>query len=113
MALVPITQFASSAAIWIGVLGYLAGLAQIAGIAVVVFGVIALFQTVTLPVEFNASRRAKEQLVRLGLVSGRELGGVSRVLNAAAMTYVAAMVSSLLTLLHFILILRGGGSDRE
>lgn len=109
--LVPVTQFASNAAVWIGLLGYLMGLAKIAGFAIVVFGIITLFQLVTLPVEFDASRRAKGQLLRLGLIGNREREGVSRVLSAAALTYVAAMISSLLTLLHFILILRGSNRD--
>lgn len=111
MALVPITGFASQAAIWIILLGYMMGLAKIAGIAVIVFGVIALFQVITLPVEYDASRRAREQLLRLGLVQDRERTAINKVLNAAALTYVAAMVSSLLTLLHFIMIARG--SDRD
>ncbi|MBI2928486.1 MAG: zinc metallopeptidase [Verrucomicrobia bacterium] len=109
--LVPVTQFASNAAVWIGLAGYMMGLAKLAGFAIIVFGIITLFQLVTLPVEFDASRRAKDQLLRLGLIGHREREGVSRVLNAAALTYVAAMISSLLTLLHFILIFRG--SDRD
>lgn len=114
MALVPVTQFASSAAMWITVLGMFLGLPflkSIIGIAVGVFAVITLFQLVTLPVEFDASRRAKEQLLRLGLVSNREHVGVSRVLNAAALTYVAAMVAAVFQLLHLILIARGGDRD--
>ncbi len=109
--LVPMTQFASNAAVWIGLAGYMMGLAKLAGFAIIVFGIITLFQLVTLPVEFDASRRAKDQLLRLGLIGHRELEGVSRGLNAAALTYVAAMASSLLTLLHFILIFRS--SDRD
>ena len=111
MALVPITGFATQAAFFILLLGYVVGLAKLAGIGVIVFGVIALFQLVTLPVEFDASRRAKEQLMRLGLVQDRESLGVSKVLNAAALTYVAALVSSLFTFLHFLMIFRG--SDRD
>ncbi|MFM1944761.1 MAG: hypothetical protein RI897_3743, partial [Verrucomicrobiota bacterium] len=65
----------------------------------------------TLPVEFDASRRAKDQLVRLGLISNTEKTGVSKVLNAAAMTYVAAMVASVAQLLHIILIARGASED--
>ena len=61
-----------------------------------------LFQLVTLPVEYDASRRAKEQLFRLGLVHEDERAGVSKVLDAAALTYVAALVSSMLTLLYYI-----------
>jgi Zn-dependent membrane protease YugP len=66
-----------------------------------------LFQLVTLPVEFDASRRAKEQLFRLGLVHSDERAGVSEVLNAAAMTYVAALVTAILQLLRLLLIARG------
>jgi len=111
MSLVPVTQFATNAAMWIVMLGWIAGLGflqAIAPYAIAVFGAITLFQLVTLPVEFDASRRAKEQLKRIGLVSGAESVGVSRVLNAAAMTYVAAMVASLAQLLHIILLTRGG-----
>ena len=66
-----------------------------------------LFQLVTLPVEYDASRRAKEQLFRLGLVHEQERAGVSKVLDAAALTYVAALVSSMLTLLYYITLARG------
>jgi Zn-dependent membrane protease YugP len=111
MALVPITGFATQAAMWIFILGYVIGLTKIAGIGVIVFGIIALFQLVTLPVEFDASRRAKEQLIRLGLVQDQESRAVSKVLNAAALTYVAAMVSSLFTFLHFLMIFRGNDRD--
>ncbi len=111
MVLVPVTQFASTAAFWIFLLGYFMSWAKLASIAIVVFGILTLFQMITLPVEFDASRRAKEQLVQLGLIDGPELKGVNKVLNAAAMTYVAAMVSSFFTLLHFILIARGNERD--
>jgi uncharacterized protein len=110
----PVAGFATNAAMWITFAGYFAGLPflrSIIGIAIVVFGVIAVFHVVTLPVEFDASRRAKEQLLKLGLIDNREERGVSRVLNAAALTYVAAMISSLFTLLHLIMIARG--SDRD
>jgi len=112
-ALVPVTHFASTAAFWIFFLGIFMNYTKFAMLAVVIFGIITLFQVVTLPVEFNASSRAKAQLQSLGLVSPEESAGVGRVLNAAAMTYVAAMVSSALTLLQFVLIARGGGGDRD
>jgi hypothetical protein len=111
MALVPITSFASNAAIWISVGGMFFGLAKLAWAGVAIFGVIFLFQLITLPVEFDASRRAKEQLLSLGLIDGNERSGVSSVLGAAALTYVAAMVSALFTLLHFIMIARGNSRD--
>jgi len=76
-------------------------------IIIVIFAVMTLFQLVTLPVEYDASRRAKEQLFRLGLVHESERAGVSKVLDAAALTYVAALVSSMLTLLYYITLARG------
>ncbi len=111
MALVPITNFASAAAQGMFVLGFLLHMSQLAMIGVLAFGVIALFQLVTLPVEFDASSRAKAQLLRLGLIDPQERTGVSRVLGAAAMTYVAAMVTSLMTFLHFFMMVRN--SERE
>ena len=105
MMLVPVFQFASYA--WSGILllGMFLGLfQQFIGIAIGIFAVITLFQVVTLPVEFDASRRAKQQLLRLGLVQPDEAPAVSKVLSAAAMTYVAAMVTAVLQLAQLILI---------
>ena len=75
-------------------------------IIIAVFAVITLFQLVTLPVEYDASRRAKEQLFRLGLVHEHERAGVAKVLDAAALTYVAALVSSIMTLLYYVVLAR-------
>jgi uncharacterized protein len=111
MALVPVTRIASNAVVWIILLGFIMQLSGLIWLAVAAFGVITFFQVITLPVEFDASRRAKVQLVRLGLVSGREEVGVSRVLNAAALTYVAAMVQALLTLLYYLSLARGSSRD--
>lgn len=104
MALVPVTQFASYA--WMGVLllGFVLHIIpHFILIAVGIFSVLTLFQLVTLPVEFDASRRAKEQLFRLGLVHEHERAGVAKVLDAAALTYVAALVSTVMELLYFIM----------
>jgi Zn-dependent membrane protease YugP len=106
MALVPATQFASMASFGILFLGLVLGLTKFLWIAVALFGVITLFQLVTLPVEFDASRRAKEQLFRLGLVHQEEADGVSQVLNAAALTYVAALVAAILELLYYFMLAR-------
>lgn len=111
MALVPITNIASSAVYGITLLGMFMGIAKLALLGVIAFGVITFFQLVTLPVEFDASSRAKKQLLQLGIIDSQERSGVSSVLGAAAMTYVAAMVSALMTFLHFVMILRG--NDRE
>ncbi len=110
MTMVPITQFATYAWQGILILGLLMGMFyKFLGIAIVIFAIITLFQLVTLPVEFDASRRAKARLFDMNIIQGEERAGVSKVLNAAAMTYVAAMVSSVLTLLQFVLMSR----DRE
>jgi hypothetical protein len=107
MALVPVTNFASMAYMGILLLGMFMGLFGMAlWIIIATFSVITLFQLVTLPVEYDASRRAKEQLFRLGLVHEHERAGVSKVLDAAALTYVAALVSSILTLLYYITLAR-------
>lgn len=105
MMMVPVTQFASVA--WTGllILGLiLRNFSSMIGIAIVLFSIIAAFQLITLPVEFDASRRAKNQLLRLGLIQGGEVTGVSKVLNAAALTYVAALVMSALQLLQFFML---------
>jgi len=108
MALVPITQFASMAYMSIFFVGLFLGLLKVVlPIIILIFAVLTLFQLVTLPVEYDASRRAKEQLFRLGLVHEHERAGVSQVLNAAALTYVAALVSAMLNLLYYITLARG------
>lgn len=107
MAMVPITQFASMAWGGILILGLiLQNFSAFLGIAIILFTIIAFFQLVTLPVEFDASKRAKEQLLRLGLIGGQEVPHVSKVLNAAALTYVAALVTAVLQLLQFIMLAR-------
>jgi len=111
MALVPVTQFASAAYTIILLAGLFLGMMKIAlPIIVVVFAIITLFQLITLPVEYDASARAKEQLFRLGLVRETERAGVAKVLNAAALTYVAALVSSMLTLLYYLTLARNSRS---
>ena len=69
--------------------------------------IMTLFQLITLPVEFDASRRAKKELVSLGILGKDELVGVNKTLDAAAWTYVAAFVTSLAYLLYLLLLLSG------
>lgn len=103
MALVPATQFASFAYMGIFFLGWIMhALHFVLPIIILIFSVLTLFQLVTLPVEYDASRRAKEQLFQLGLVREDERAGVSQVLHAAALTYVAALVTSIGELLYYI-----------
>jgi len=109
MMLVPATRFASVA--WMGIffLGLILGgpfFSKFIWVAVGIFAIITLFQIVTLPVEFDASRRAKEQLSRFGIIQSQESSAVAEVLNAAALTYVAAMVSAVMQLLRLLLIAR-------
>jgi uncharacterized protein len=108
MAIAPVTQFASMAYMGIFFIGIIfRGLFPTCiNIAIALFTIITLFQLVTLPVEYDASSRAKEQLFRLGLVHEHEREGVKIVLGAAALTYVAGLVSSVLQLLY-LLNLRG------
>ena len=75
------------------------------------FSLVLLFQIVTLPVEFDATRRAKEIVVDAGIIYREERVGMDKVLNAAAMTYVAAMVSTLLTLAYYIM--RASAASRD
>ena len=75
--------------------------------AIILFAVVVLFQLVTLPVEFDASKRAKQQLHSLGLVTSGEEEGVSKVLSAAAMTYVAAALAALSQLAYYALVFLG------
>lgn len=114
MAAVGATNFASQAVAWLPILGMATGMftSKIGFMLMAVgWGVIMLFNLVTLPVEYDASRRAKEMLQGLGLVRTRqEASGVSTVLNAAALTYVAAFVTSLAYMLMYLLPLLTGRS---
>lgn len=76
------------------------------------FAAAVLFTLITLPVEFDASKRAKQLLVGNGVLIGNEIEGVNKVLDAAALTYVAAAVSAIGTLLYYVLLLTGGGRRR-
>ena len=105
MALVPATQIVSGILpfIILGSFFFVRGLTGIVlDIAIICYAVLSFFQLVTLPVEFDASRRAKTQLVNLGIIDRDEMPGVSQTLNAAALTYVAAFVGALLNLLYLL-----------
>lgn len=105
-ALFPAVQFASN--MWMLLLfgGLILGVFQLAFLGVALFAVAVLFQLVTLPVEFDASRRAKQQLQDLGFVAANESAGVQSTLKAAAWTYVAAALASVAMLLYYLSILR-------
>lgn len=107
----PAVQFAAPVSYFIFGWGFFLGGAFIKAIlpfAIVALLVMVVFQLVTLPVEFDASRRAKAQLVGLGILGRDEMVGVDQTLNAAALTYVAAFVDSLGKLLYLLLLFTGG-----
>ena len=101
----------SNISYWIIIAGMIMGALKLAIAGLVLFGVVVVFQFVTLPLEFNASSRAKRLIVEYGILDRNEAQGVSRVLNSAALTYVAAAASSLMTLLYFAIRLGLLGGD--
>jgi Zn-dependent membrane protease YugP len=109
-AIVPAVQFADWTWYLVIFVGFWLHAFGLIALGIALFSAVTLFQLVTLPVEFDASRRAKEQLFRLGLVHEHEREGVAKVLDAAALTYVAALVMSVMQLLYFLM--RAQGSRR-
>ncbi len=104
--MVPVASFGSRFAFFVILAGlFLRQFPALLTLGIVLFTAVVIFQIVTLPVEFNASTRAKRALSDLGIIQGpAEIKGVARVLDAAAMTYVAAALSSILTLVYYIMI---------
>ena len=112
-ALVPTAGIGSQLGMWVMIAGILFNAQALVGIGAILFSAVVLFQLVTLPVEFDATARAKKLAVQYGLVTNHERAGMDKVLNAAALTYVAAAASSILTLLYYLWRagLIGGGRD--
>jgi hypothetical protein len=113
-ALVPTANIGSNVGYAVMMIGLFMNSTGMVVAGAVLFSMVLLFQIVTLPVEFDASSRAKRLAVEYGIVSESERVGMDRVLNAAALTYVAAVVSTLMTLLYFLLragLLGGRRSD--
>ena len=106
-AIAPGVQFADWTWYLVIIVGFWLHAFGLIVLGIALFSAVTLFQLVTLPVEYDASRRAKEQLFRLGLVHEHEREGVAKVLDAAALTYVAALVSSVLQLLYFLMRAQG------
>jgi len=109
-AMVPTVQFGS----WLGPIIFFIGLFMasafgetLAWAGLAIFGLTALFTIVTLPVEFDASKRAKQLLVSQGILAPSEMEGVNRVLDAAAWTYVAAALQAIATMLYYAYLLLG------
>lgn len=110
-AMVPVTNFASGASWFVIIIGFLLQWSNMVLLGIILFSVVVLFHLVTLPVEFNASRRAVVQLSEAGLISAEEAPQVKKVLGAAALTYVAATLSSVMTLLYYVMMFAGGSDD--
>jgi Zn-dependent membrane protease YugP len=106
-AMWPVVGLASNAWIFLLMIGAVLGAVGLIQFAIVLFAVVVLFQLVTLPVEFDASRRALVQIRELGLVTEGERAGAKKVLSAAAMTYVAAALAALTQLAYYAMIFLG------
>jgi uncharacterized protein len=106
-AMFPAVALASNVWIWLLLLGAFMNALGLVAVALVLYGIAVAFHLVTLPVEFNASKRAAGQLRELGLVTAAEQDGVKKVLNAAALTYVAGALAALTQLLYFLLVFFG------
>ncbi len=105
--MVPSVQIGS----WVGPIVFMVGLAlsstNIAWLGIILFSATALFSLITLPVELNASSRAKEWLANSGVIYSSEMTGVNQVLDAAALTYVAGALQSLSTIFYYVMLLLG------
>lgn len=111
--LVPVANFGSNASwilIMIGIFAHMSGMLLL---GIIFMAVAVLFQIITLPVEFNASNRAMNQVVSLGLIENREEKEARKVLNAAALTYVAAAAVAVLELLRLVLIYTGMNRNED
>lgn len=110
-AIVPAVQFSSSLAPILFIIGFLLNFTSLAWLGVILFAAAVVFSLVTLPVEFDASKRAKALLSSSGILSPQESQGVDKVLSAAALTYVAAAVAAIGQLIYYVLLLTGGRRD--
>lgn len=102
-AILPVANIGSSAGIYLAIIGYFLGFSILVNIGIVLFAFVVLFQLVTLPIEFNASSRAIKVIDETGLLDVEEQIGAKKMLAAAAMTYVASLLVSIMSLLRLIL----------
>lgn len=112
-AIIPVTQFGSKFAFVALMLGLALSLRPVFALGIVLFGATTVFQLVTLPVEFDASARALGTIDGTNLLAGEERKGAKKVLTAAALTYVAALLMSLVQLLRYLLIFAGRNGSRR
>ncbi|MEG1874246.1 MAG: zinc metallopeptidase [Angelakisella sp.] len=112
-AIIPISQAGSTLSMPLILLGLVFNSGPLALAGILLFSLVAVFQLVTLPVEFNASSRALATLDSYGMLDAQELAGTRRVLSAAAMTYVAALAVSLAQLFRLLLLFGRRNNDRD
>lgn len=105
-AVIPATKFGSTLGIPLALFGIIFNFEPLIYVGIILYSIVALFQLITLPVEFNASKRALQTISANGFLVGEEYNGAKKVLTAAALTYVAALASSLATLLRLLIIAR-------
>jgi len=105
-AIVPVASFSTNLVFVFLLAGIFLNMVGLIWVAIILYASAVLFQFVTLPVEFNASKRAGRQLQEMGLTTGAEAAGARKVLTAAAMTYVAAALAAIAQLLYFIMLAR-------
>lgn len=110
---VPVANIGSKASWPLILIGLLFGFMQLAQVGVLLFSLVVLVQLITLPVEFDASRRALNILGQSNILEEEELSGAQKVLKAAALTYVAALFSTILQLLRLVILTSGGGRKRD
>ena len=105
-AFLPVANIGSKLSVPLILLGFILAIEPLVSIGILLFSFVLVFQLITLPVEFNASRRAMKTLSDNGILFGEELDGAKKVLSAAAMTYVAAVLVSAMQLLRLVLLNR-------
>lgn len=102
--IIPVTRFGSNLGIPLALIGIIFSWQPLIYIGIILYAAVAVFQLITLPVEFNASKRALQTIRTNSFLVGAEYNGARKVLTAAALTYVAALASSLATLLRLLLV---------
>ncbi len=109
---IPITKIGSTLGVPLAVIGMILYSDPLIYAGIILYGGVALFQLITLPVEFNASRRALKTIETNAFLEGEEYTGAKKVLTAAALTYVAALASAVATILRLLILTRRGNSNK-
>lgn len=111
-AMIPVTNLGSTLSMPLILIGYLSGMPELVYLGIGLFSIVTVFQLITLPVEYNASKRALESLNSLEILEENEITGSRKVLSAAALTYVASLLVSFMSLLRLLLSVNGRSRRR-